>query len=919
MNAQLQAQAKAGNKSSDVRIARITVKRRFSSQRGFSAGATRYPIQAKLKIGQPGDKCEQEADRVADQVMRMPEPAGKPPKFPASEQPPIIQRKCPECEEELNRKPILILRFPQSPANKIQRRCTGCGEEIQRQSIEEEEEIQRKSAGGYTPPVTQEINEKINRLRGGGQPLSQSTRSFFEPRFGYDFRDVRIHADSDSSDTAKLISARAFAFGNNVVMGEGEYQPHSSTGKRLLGHELTHVVQQNARSNAVHTRKSGISTHSNAAYIQRVEPVTTTAAGITFGAVVAKCIVGAIVGVLFDGAIQAILHSIKNWTWRFWRATWDYCSMILSAILGCIAAPISAAILEPWIVARLGTRLGRIAGTLLGKILLFIAKKLAIGIPIGIVKSLAKLGCISSEQANELGVTRQSPEEPAPKDPDPEIPVTPGKPEETKCKPKKGNLFGDVRILMKVNTTDFLDSRQEVNMDKFSDSLRGTGDKVLIHGLASVDGPSDYNEKLSCRRSLSAEKMLLNRGILSNQIADLFKHGEVPGDYQQQRSVVLERIGKAGRKPEVPKPKPGKPSPPKPVAPSPQAGLKSLHFLSDHGKLKNNKKNWDDIGALYKEPEWLNTTPDGVSAPISHTKGKKIKVAVTVNFVSAPQPGVPIVLKGEGPQGFLTFRVSGSLDGKKEQVFVVDSNSSIPNEIAAYLNQMIVWSIHVHNETKLIGISAGHDIFSTYTMPKGGVTYKRMITATGLARGFGNQPHDIVSGQMARFPEYNLDRAYENSWKVADDIKTAADCQTIVRFIQVVNNMVGLPGTSRGLSIFADPYGDPTVPKHGVLTPKGGIGMHNFSPQPGTGYKAGLFDDGDNQNNYEAALEFKYGGKLLYYPGGVTPAGKGVEDKKGVLYVFKQMAWGEYDPVARKILPRVAIYCYRQKKSGPCN
>ena len=74
MSTQLQTQTKAGSKSSDALTANNSVKHHFASQRGFSAEAQRYPIQAKLKIAIPGGKYEQEADRVAEHVMRMPEP-----------------------------------------------------------------------------------------------------------------------------------------------------------------------------------------------------------------------------------------------------------------------------------------------------------------------------------------------------------------------------------------------------------------------------------------------------------------------------------------------------------------------------------------------------------------------------------------------------------------------------------------------------------------------------------------------------------------------------------------------------------------------------------------------------------------------------------------------------------------------------
>lgn len=153
-------------------------------------------VQAKLTIGAPDDKYEQEADRVADQVMRMPEPN--------------LQRQ-PENEEE---------------------------------EEEEEEPVQAKSMPGQMPEVVPSLESKINRLKGGGHPLDPSSRSFFEPRFGCDFSNVLVHADSNASDAAKSINARAFTRGNHIVMGSGEYQPTSPTGQRLLGHELTHVIQQ---------------------------------------------------------------------------------------------------------------------------------------------------------------------------------------------------------------------------------------------------------------------------------------------------------------------------------------------------------------------------------------------------------------------------------------------------------------------------------------------------------------------------------------------------------------------------------------------------------------------------------------------------------------------------------------------------
>ena len=171
----------------------------------FSTGA-----QAKLTIGQPNDKYEQQADRVADQVMAMPD--SKLQHQPTSDEEKILQTK------------PLVERVEESP---------------------EDENLQAKSNPGETLAITPSLEARINSLKGGGQPLDSSARSFFEPRFGHDFSHVRVHADGKANEIARSVNARAFTLGENVVFGAGEYQPHSQEGKRFLGHELTHVVQQN--------------------------------------------------------------------------------------------------------------------------------------------------------------------------------------------------------------------------------------------------------------------------------------------------------------------------------------------------------------------------------------------------------------------------------------------------------------------------------------------------------------------------------------------------------------------------------------------------------------------------------------------------------------------------------------------------
>jgi hypothetical protein len=79
-------------------------------------------------------------------------------------------------------------------------------------------------------------------------PKPAGERAFFEPRFGYDFGSVRVHTGARAAETAQAVQARAFTVGRDVVFGTGQYAPGTSAGRRLLGHELTHVVQQNKDS-----------------------------------------------------------------------------------------------------------------------------------------------------------------------------------------------------------------------------------------------------------------------------------------------------------------------------------------------------------------------------------------------------------------------------------------------------------------------------------------------------------------------------------------------------------------------------------------------------------------------------------------------------------------------------------------------
>lgn len=181
-------------------------------------------IQAKLTIGQPNDKYEQEADSVADAVMHMPESK--------------VQRQPEEEGEEDDGEVVQTKSIANKLTPIVQR-------EVSDQEKEEEDEtVQAKASPHHTPDVTPAIEANISALRGSGQPLDPDIRAFMEPRFGHDFSKVRVHADAKAAESAQAVNAHAYTIGHDVVFGTGQYPPQTSEGQRLVAHELTHVVQQ---------------------------------------------------------------------------------------------------------------------------------------------------------------------------------------------------------------------------------------------------------------------------------------------------------------------------------------------------------------------------------------------------------------------------------------------------------------------------------------------------------------------------------------------------------------------------------------------------------------------------------------------------------------------------------------------------
>ena len=153
---------------------------------------------------------------------------------------PLVQRQPIEEEEEelVQAKSLSEQTTPMIQLQPIEEE----EEELQMQPLEEE--MRMKGIPGGSPEVSSGIESRLNSPRGVSQPMSASTRAYFEPRFGADFSSVRVHTGSDAVHMNRDLNAQAFTLGRDIYFGAGKHNTETSSGKRLLAHELTHVVQQ---------------------------------------------------------------------------------------------------------------------------------------------------------------------------------------------------------------------------------------------------------------------------------------------------------------------------------------------------------------------------------------------------------------------------------------------------------------------------------------------------------------------------------------------------------------------------------------------------------------------------------------------------------------------------------------------------
>jgi hypothetical protein len=168
-------------------------------------------IQPKLQVNEPGDSFEQEADAMADSIM----------KADVNQLQPVQQN------------PVTGL-----IGRSVQRKCASCEEE--------EKKLMRKEQGGVNGGTVSSSFSSSLTNAGNGIPLQSGTKEKMEHAFNTDFSAVRIHTGQQASELNNAVQAKAFTYGNDIYFNKGEYKSDTYEGKKLLAHELTHVVQQNS-------------------------------------------------------------------------------------------------------------------------------------------------------------------------------------------------------------------------------------------------------------------------------------------------------------------------------------------------------------------------------------------------------------------------------------------------------------------------------------------------------------------------------------------------------------------------------------------------------------------------------------------------------------------------------------------------
>ena len=189
-----------------------TGQRAIGNQAALRRMALPARLQPKLMVGHIDDPLEHEADRVAAQVMSMPDAR------------PAVSS---------------------APATTVRRACAQCAAEEKDATVRRQAPAAASPAASASPVAESAAPPLVHRVIGSsGRPLDAATRRFMEPRFGRSFARVQVHDGPEAASSARSIGARAYTVGDHIVFNAGEFAPGTTGGRRLLAHELAHTAQQ---------------------------------------------------------------------------------------------------------------------------------------------------------------------------------------------------------------------------------------------------------------------------------------------------------------------------------------------------------------------------------------------------------------------------------------------------------------------------------------------------------------------------------------------------------------------------------------------------------------------------------------------------------------------------------------------------
>lgn len=190
-------------------------------------------LQTKMRVSHPGDAHEQQADQVAERVSRAAKPVGSAEKDSLQRATLQPGQGLSDPQRTLSLKPAREDKKPESTLSRLPN-----------QTLEKKPDNANLQANGDIQQIDQATEDRINSLRGSGEALPETVKNDMQQLLQADFSNVRIHTSGEAATLAAGVNARAFTVGNDIFFASGEYAPDSVEGRKLLVHELTHVVQQ---------------------------------------------------------------------------------------------------------------------------------------------------------------------------------------------------------------------------------------------------------------------------------------------------------------------------------------------------------------------------------------------------------------------------------------------------------------------------------------------------------------------------------------------------------------------------------------------------------------------------------------------------------------------------------------------------